>query len=302
MEPSESRARGAAVDAPLRLAVIGDIHASWGPLDREYFNRSDYDALLFVGDLPTLRLGQVYAIARSIASLAKPAYLVPGNHDAVTLFQLVAEVTGIFLPSPLSGRRQAARVAALSRALGSVELCGYSRHRLVDGADGLGMVVGRPHSMGGRLNFARYLRRRFGITSLEASATRICQLVDELDTPRLLFLAHNGPSGLGDQSADIWGCDFKKGAGDWGDPDLRQAVDYAVRSGRTVVAVVAGHMHHRTKQGEDRTWLLQRDGITYVNAARSPRVFRVDGRRMRHHVALEIDGDGCRVEEVLVEA
>ena len=56
-------------DPPIRIAVVGDIHAFWGPPDVEYFNQSDYDLVLFVGDLGGYTVGGTLKVARSIARL-----------------------------------------------------------------------------------------------------------------------------------------------------------------------------------------------------------------------------------------
>ena len=89
----------------------------------------------------------------------------------------------------------------------------------------------------------------------------------------LLVLSHNGPAGLGDRADSIWGCDFREEEGDWGDPDLTQAIDHARAQGKRVLAVIGGHMHLRTKQGVERPWRTERDGTLYLNAARVPRIF-----------------------------
>jgi uncharacterized protein (TIGR04168 family) len=140
----------------------------------------------------------------------------------------------------------------------------------------------------------------YGIDSIEASTARLLGLVDQLETEQVVFLAHNGPSGLGDAADAMWGCDFMPGGGDWGDPDLSAAIDYAVSQGRQVLAVVAGHMHLRTKAGNERPWRVERDGILYINAARVPRIFAAAGDVHRHHVALRITSAGVEAEEVLV--
>jgi uncharacterized protein (TIGR04168 family) len=115
-----------------------------------------------------------------------------------------------------------------------------------------------------------------------------------------VFLSHNGPVGLGDAPHDMWGCDFKPGGGDWGDPDLTAAVEYAIACGKRVLAVVAGHMHLRTKHGHERPWCARRDDTLYVNAARVPRIIARDREVHRHHVELIIDRDGVTANEVFV--
>jgi uncharacterized protein (TIGR04168 family) len=212
----------------------------------------------------------------------------------------LAELSGQDLFRRLSSG-QARRHEELREALGPVEVGGFSRHRL---ADDLDLIVGRPHPMGGsELSFRRHLEKVYDVPDLATSEARLKQLVDE-SSPRILFLAHNGPTGLGEARDDIFGCDFRPEQGDWGDSDLRGAIDHALGLGRQVVAVVAGHMHHKLRGGGQRTWRVRGDdGVLYVNAARVPRVFSVGGRRsrkMRHHVLLTIDGGGADAEEVLI--
>jgi len=274
----------------MKLAVIGDVHGLLEEADIEHLNASNYAGVLFVGDLGNYRDGGDLTVARLIARLTKPSWVIPGNHDAVHLAQLLAEVVRRPKAAGLWARRQGRRVAALEAALGPATLVGYNLITLHAGGESIDMIVGRPHAMdGGNLSFSSYIGDRFGVTTLEESATRLKQLVDQSTQQRLFFLAHNGPAGLGAARHDIWGCDFLPGAGDWGDPDLRAAIDHARTLGKTVVAVVAGHMHHRLKGGGNRTWTVQHDGILYVNAARVPRIMRREGTRMHHHIELRLD-------------
>ena len=66
---------------------------------------------------------------------------------------------------------------------------------------------------------------------------------------------------------------------------------------KRVLAVVAGHMHHRLKGGGERKWLVESDGVLYVNAARVP---RIEKSGQRYHVCLETDGERARAELVAV--
>ena len=115
----------------------------------------------------------------------------------------------------------------------------------------------------------------------------------------MIFLAHNGPTGLGTSRSDLWGCDFRREEGDFGDEDLALAITYARELGKRVLAVVAGHMHHRLRGGGKRRWYERKDGILYVNAARVPRIFEELGHAYHHHVDLTIDGDEVEAIEVL---
>lgn len=285
----------------LRIALIGDVHQRFTDEDVAYFNDSGYDQLLFVGDLAGYANHGALDVARRVARLTRPALVIAGNHDAVRLPHLAAEVARRPRLAQILGIGQGKLCDELADALSPVPLSGYSRHELRFRDQHVSLVVGRPHAMGGsHVSFEPHMRQRFGISSIAGSAARLSGLVDACESGRVLFLAHNGPSGLGAGRADIWGCDFKKGEGDFGDEDLRLAVEHAQGSGRRVLAVLAGHMHHAIKGGGERRWQLERDGILYVNAARVPRIFEREGRRVRHHVAVTLDGDAARAEAVLV--
>ena len=287
----------------MELALVGDIHKAWDSVDADWFNRSDYEAILFVGDLPGRSHRGILDIARRVALLTKPALLLPGNHDAVSVVQLLAELKQNETLIRRSGDRQEERVAELADALGPVELVGYSRHIFEKHHLRLDVIAARPHSMGGPfLSYRPYLERAFAVASFEDSVERLRALVDEAG-PHVVFLAHNGPTGLGAARDDIFGCDFQRHGGDFGDRDLSLAIDYAQSTGRQVVAVLAGHMHHTLKGGGGpRRWFSEQEGVPYVNAARVPRVFLKAGRQYRHHVALRWDGNAARIKEIFVTA
>ncbi len=95
---------------------------------------------------------------------------------------------------------------------------------------------------GNELSFPDLLRQRYGVESLEQSVQRLCKLVATAPSGDIVWLAHNGPSGLGNKRSSIWGCDFKPQGGDWGDDDLATAIAETQKT-HTVRAVVAGHMH-----------------------------------------------------------
>jgi uncharacterized protein (TIGR04168 family) len=285
----------------VRIAVVGDIHVHWDEADLAYFNRSNYDLLLFVGDLAKYAHAGGLRVAKSLSGLSRPALVIPGNHDGVRALQLLAEISGNQPMTQLLGRGQGRRCAALRRALDPIPMVGYSRHEFsVRGLD-FSVLAARPHSMGGpALGCAPYLSRAFGVASMQESAERLKQLVDECQAEHVIFFAHNGPTGLGDGRSDIWGCDFRPAEGDFGDPDLRIAIDHARARSKKILAVVAGHMHHALAGGGERRWLVEREGLLHINAARTPRIFVLGRRRLRHHVVLETDGDRTTAEEVLV--
>ena len=285
-----------------KIAVIGDVHLFWDAEDVAFFNHSGYDLVLFVGDLAGYTQWRGWRVARSLRKLRVPAICIPGNHDGLHAFQLGAEIAprahrlrNVFC------RGQENRCARLDKALGGVELLAYDRRRIDVNGLPINIVVGRPHSIGGkRLACIRYLEKQYGIASMGASIRRLKSLVDGCDAAPILFLAHNGPSGLGDRASSIWGCDFRRKEEDWGDRDLEEAVAHAQSQGRTVLATVAGHMHRETKKGLRRPGQVHKDGVLYVNAAEVPR-HRDDGSgTKRHHVRLMVTGAGATAEDVWV--
>lgn len=279
----------------LRIGIVGDLHAHWDEIDVAQLSGTDYDLLFFVGDLGGGTRESTLRVARTLSRLTKPTLVLPGNNDTWDLAELAAEL------SHREGLRRLVRVRdgdvdGSPDAL--IRLCGFTSHRLTTEAVDVTLLTGRPHSMGGdALSFTEHMQAYYGIDSLAASAERLRGLVDAAETRDLLFFAHNGPVGLGDQPADMWGCDFRPGGGDWGDPDLAEAIAHARSRGHRVLAVVGGHMHLKTKAGAERPWRQTVDDVVYVNSARVPRIVsNTDGVR-RHHVALTVDAGGVTFEE-----
>lgn len=278
----------------MRFGVIGDIHGFWDARDTAFFNASDYDMLLFVGDFA--RVINSLPVARQLAALTKPAWAIPGNHDGVTVAQLLGEIKNRPIMRRLGGMGMARRVRRMEKAMAPVRLGGYTRASL---SQQLGLIVARPHAMGpNRFYYRRYLEKRYGVADFNDSTTLLTSLVNE--SPRdLIFLAHNGPAGLGDTPEAPFGCDFNPDYGDFGDPDLRAAIDYARHTGHRVRAVLAGHMHHRSKHtGEWRHTTCYDNDTAYINCARVPRI-EADGAH-RHHIALEVGTRDVQAETVFV--
>lgn len=284
------------------IGVIGDVHLFWDDEDVAFFNRGGYDLLLFVGDLAAYTQVRGQRVTRSLRKLRVPAMCIPGNHDGLHAFQLGAEI------APRAHRLrnsfcvgQTRRCRRLADALGEVDLVAYGKRRLAPAGIPLNIVVGRPHSIGGRrLACLRYLTETYGVDSMESSIARLVSLVDGCDDAPILFLAHNGPSGLGDRADSIWGCDFRRKEEDWGDQDLEAAVSHAKSNGRRVLATVAGHMHRKTKAGKRRPAQVEQDGVLYVNAAEVPRHRKVNGIKRRHHVKLTVTAGDITAEDLWV--
>ena len=277
--------------------MVGDLHTHWDEVDVAQFDSSDYDLLYFTGDLGGGTPDSTLRIARVMSRLRTPALVMPGNNDTVDINELAAELTHRTGLSRLASMR--AGDDSRQSPPADVRLCGYSTHRISQGAIDLTLLAARPHSMGGPdLAFSDYMQATYGIANMQASTERLLALVDEVQTEDLVFLAHNGPTGLGDEPHHMWGCDFKPGGGDWGDPDLNAAIDYARKCGKRVIAVIAGHMHLRTKSGAERDWYGKVDGTVHLNAARVPRIYNRDNDVHRHHVSVIVRRGGVEVREV----
>ncbi len=285
----------------IHIAVIGDIHGQFDMQDVAYFNQSDDALLLFVGDLASYRHREGTEVAKVMSRLAKPALYIPGNHDAVHALQLLAEIKQSKFWSNTFSPGLQRRMQQLQKAIGTVTVCGYSTHSFEMDGMAFDVIAGRPFAMGGsHFSYAAHLQRTYGIDSMAASAQRLKQCVDAAQSNQLIFLAHNGPTGLGTAKTAMWGCDFRPEAGDFGDWDLQQAIDYAKQQGKRVPVVLAGHMHHQIKGGGLRKWQQRIDETTYVNTARVPRIFMADGGMCHHHVRLSVEETAVTVQEMLV--
>jgi len=278
-----------------RFAIIGDLHTHWDSVDLHQFAAVDHDLLFFTGDLGGGTQESSLRLAQSMAQLKQPTLVMPGNNDTGDINRLAAE---------LAHQKGLNRLLSITRNTSSqnstIQLCGYSENRIRIGDREISLIAARPHSMGGpELTFPDYMLENYNISSMANSVERLMKLVDDA-AEEIIFLSHNGPVGLGDQPDDMWGCDFKDDGGDWGDPDLAQVIDHARHNGKQVSAVIAGHMHLRTKQGVERPWQQNRDGTLFINAARVPRIFSDKHNVYRHHVLLTISENDLQAEEVLV--
>ena len=285
----------------IRLGIIGDVHLQFNDRDVDYFNQSELDVLLFVGDLAKYTGRGGRRISRVLGQLTKPSFVIPGNHDNVSAVQMLMEALGVSSIAQPLGRKQAQQHQRFEADCSPVVVCGYSVHPIREGAEGFDLIAGRPHSMGGhRVHFQRYLSEVYGVSTMEDSKRLLRQCVDQSTQENVVFLAHNGPSGLGARREDIWGCDFRAEEGDHGDPDLEDAIAYAKGIGKRVLLVAAGHMHHRLRGGGEREWCVHRDAIHYVNAACVPRIEVRDGARWHHHVQVDLKGDTVTVKPVVI--
>jgi uncharacterized protein (TIGR04168 family) len=285
----------------VRIGIIGDLHGAFDAEDARYFNESPYDLLLFTGDIGSGTAQNGLLVARELARLKKPTLVVPGNNDAPFATEIAAEF------------KYHSRLAALIRASREedlqdtgVSLAGYDLRTYTFRDYSFSVLIGRPYARGGsELYHAEGLAARYGVSSLEASERRLSELVHAAPTADVLWLAHNGPFGLGGNRNDIWGADFLKEGGDFGDTDLQMATALTKQKKR-LLAVVAGHMHRSSLhagRGGPRVSKVEQDGSIYVNPAVVPRIFSDERGVTRHHMALDLYGDDPpHVRDVWVRA
>ncbi|MFO1054847.1 MAG: TIGR04168 family protein [Planctomycetota bacterium] len=252
------------IPRPFRILFIGDVHGHWTDLDTAFLEQGDQDLTVFVGDLGD----EDVDIVRRIAAIDSELYVMLGNHDAWQSFV---------------DRRATKVLHEILDLLGEDHIA-YSRREL-PGA-GLTLIGARPFSWGGRdLRSPELYRELYGVESHEESAERIVDLVSRAQHEDLLMVAHNGPFGLSRRPGDIWGKDFGRPGGDWGDRDLRLALDALANQRVHVRAVVAGHMHDRLlfPKGAARRRFLRHDGVDFVNPAVVPRIRRDPEWGELHH-------------------
>ncbi|APB32643.1 Ser/Thr protein phosphatase family protein [Gloeomargarita lithophora Alchichica-D10] len=266
----------------VRLAVVGDVHDQWQANDALALAHLGVDLVLFVGDFGNESLGVVQAVA----GLAWPKAVVLGNHDA-------------WYTATDWGRRKCPydrqnedRFQAQLEILGDLQV-GYGGREFPDLA--VTVVGGRPCSWGGgEWKLGEFYQRYFGVGGWADSQARITQAIRQAQSRRVILLNHNGPTGLGTEPQAPCGRDWAPVGGDYGDPDLRAAIQRAQTEGIAIPLVVFGHMHRhlRGNLGQRRMWQRDEGGTVYFNAAVVPRIHTVGGATLHHFGLVELGADG----------
>jgi uncharacterized protein (TIGR04168 family) len=157
------------------------------------------------------------------------------------------------------------------------------------------VVGGRPFTWGGpEWRFAEICQERYGVSSLEESADKIVKVVKSAACDNIIFLGHNGPSGLGDRPEDPCGKDWHPIGGDFGDPDLAEAISQSLNMKKTVSLVTFGHMHRtlrHTKNMQRKAVFRSPEGTIYLNAATVPRIVEENGVKLRNFSLVSLEGN-----------
>lgn len=263
---------------------MGDVHRWWRPADATFLERTRPDLSLFVGDLGD----EDVEIVRLIAGLPVPKVVILGNHDAWQSF----------------GRRTStAKLRECLHLLGDDHLA-YAVREVPTA--GISIVGARPFSWGGpSLRSPELYDEVYGIHTMRQSAAAIVDAARNAQHRDIVILAHNGPLGLGAETHAMFGKDFGKPGGDWGDRDLALAIQRIEGSGLRVRAVIAGHMHHRLvhPRGAERIRFARRGDTLFLNAAFVPRVHKAEnGDELAYFLRTRWQAGECLgIEEVWVD-
>ncbi|MEA5579316.1 TIGR04168 family protein [Anabaena sp. UHCC 0451] len=266
---------------PVKIAVIGDVHDQWEVEDGMALKHLGVDLVLFVGDFGN----ESVEVVRAIASLDIPKAAIMGNHDA---WYSATEWGRKKCPYD---RTKENWVQEQLDLLGSAQV-GYGKLDFPDW--NLTVVGGRPFTWGGpEWRFAEICQERYGVSSLEESADKIVKVVKSVTCENIIFLGHNGPSGLGDRPEDPCGKDWHPIGGDFGDPDLAEAISQSLNMKKTVSLVTFGHMHRtlrHTKKLQRKAVFRSPEGTIYLNAATVPRIVEEKGVKLRNFSLVSLEG------------
>lgn len=291
---------------PKLIACVGDVHGFWNKESEDALCWLRPDLSLFVGDFGE----EDVELVRQIADVRDRKAVILGNHDGW---------------HSTSGKGSMEGVEKQLDLLGDDHV-GLSANSYPD--LGLSVVGCRPFSAGGGSwrRFSKFYKRMYGLRNFQDSTTQIvASALAEPQHHNLIFLAHNGPSGLGEQADSICGIDWKLGEqGDMGDMDLHEAIDDVSSRGRSLPLVVFGHMHemlHRNafpRVKRNMFHLDEKRNIAYVNCAVVPRIRRAQvgeneenggsggeasaPRQQHNFVLIELEeGKVQRVESIWIE-
>ncbi|MEY4675476.1 MAG: hypothetical protein RL148_3260 [Planctomycetota bacterium] len=265
------------------LTIVGDVHRNWSTQDHRFVEQSGSALTLFVGDLGD----EDPAIVREVAGIAAPKAVMLGNHDAW---------------QSCSNKKVTDALHDSLEALGDDHLA----YGVRDVHEARVSVVGaRPFSWGGpSLRAAEVYDELYGFHTMRQSAVLIVEAARRAAYQDLVVLAHNGPLGLSDRSDEIYGKDFGKPGGDWGDRDLAIAIPRIRDLGFRIRAIVAGHMHHRLvhPRGAERIRFVRSGNMLVVNPAVVPRHRTSNaGENLSYFVRMQWREGACTgVEELWV--
>lgn len=287
-----------------KILCVGDIHSQWDEGDERALIALNPDLVLFVGDYGDEDVKTTRRISDFALTAPFGVATVFGNHDA-------------FFTASSRGRQNApyniATTCRVSQQLEHLKEFDASYRSLTFDNTRLSVCGGRSFSWGGpNWKYTQFYRRFFGITGMRHSTSKLEEAVVNSSHDSIVFLSHSGPIGLGDQPSDPCGKDWgSEPGGDYGDADLRSAIETARSIGKHVPLVVFGHMHQPLQGNFGMRTMMkveyygeEQHKTVMLNAAVTPRHrMGVRSNNKLHHfqiVFLGENGDVSKVEEAWV--
>jgi uncharacterized protein (TIGR04168 family) len=258
----------------IRIAIVGDVHNQWEEADAIALHHLGVDLVLFVGDFGD----EAIEVVAKIADLDIPKAAIFGNHDAWYTATGWGRSKRPYDPDLEDWVQQ------------QIDLLGesYVGYGKLDFPQfDLTVVGSRPFSWGGgSWKYGEFYQTRCGVDGFASSTQKIIESADRAECQHLIIIGHNGPTGLGEEPESICGKDWGEPlGGDYGDPDLADAIADLQARRKSIPLVTFGHMHHRlrhTKQRLRTPIVVHPSGTIYLNAARCPRIFSTIERTVRN--------------------
>lgn len=257
----------------IKIAVVGDVHDQWELEDAIALEKLGIDLVLFVGDFGNESL----EVVAKIAQIKLPMATIMGNHDAW------------YTASDWGRKKSPYDHSKEDRVSKQLELLGKSHvgYGIVNFPElNISVVGSRPFSWGGpEWRNKQFYRDRYQVNNFEESTAKIVAAANQATCENLIILGHNGPWGLGDRPFDSCGRDWNPTGGDYGDPDLTEAIKQIHSMNKCLNLVTFGHMHHRVKNNHSRIrQVINQDqkGTIYFNCASVPRIITTNTGKQRN--------------------
>lgn len=264
----------------IKIAVVGDVHNQWEAEDAIALQHLGIDLVLFVGDFGN----EAVDVVRQIAAIGIPKAAIMGNHDA---WYTATDWGRKRCPYD---RKQEDWVQQQLDLLGEAHV-GYGKLDFPELQ--LSVVGSRPFSWGGEAwKNAEFMAERYGVTNFAESVERIVAAADSTAYETIIFMGHNGPTGLGDRAEDPCGKDWQPLGGDYGDPDFAEAIAQTQALGKKIPLVTFGHMHHSLRHTKERlrsAISTNPEGTVYLNSASVPRIIETETDRIRNFSIISLE-------------
>lgn len=282
-----------------KIVCVGDIHGQWNEDDERALHALHPDLVLFVGDYGDEDVRVTKRISEFATSTDFSVATVFGNHDA-------------FFTASHGGRRRApydkSKMCRVTEQMEMLRPFDVSYRSVGFEELRISICGGRAFSVGGpNWKHSEFYRKYVGIENMKHSVRKMKEAVQSSQYPTVVFLSHSGPVGLGSKSSDPCGKDWGDfPGGDYGDEDLRAAIEVARDEGLRVPLAVFGHMHKQLNGNKGKRTMVtaEPDGdsggeTVMVNAAVVPRhrIGPHSNSSLHHFQIVQIGDKGC-VESV----